>query len=341
MQKITRIAALLLVVLAFVFAIAAFSLGRRGTQKVATPSPVTAGANPTDARASSGGTPVVVAASALAAGQPIPLSSLRVESESQPPQGSFGSADALAGSMPRVDIPAGAPITTALLARGLAMQLLPGERALAVPVDEVAGVGDHVLPGDYVDVFLSLKNPASAGMGSTLDRSQTRLLLSRLRVLAFGNRNLPDPGMPSGRAATVRDASQSATRSDETQEAARTAVLAVPVAEVDRLLLGAQNGKLSLALRYPGDDGLADDALFPQPPAVLLPRAGLSDRQRQLLAAPENYAFAGIDGAGLAGQAAAAPRMAYRRRNPALPGLEIIRGIQRDEAAHNAGSHSP
>jgi pilus assembly protein CpaB len=327
MQRITRIAAILLVVLAFLLAVLALSLGRRPAQQAATPVAVHTTAPAPD----SNGVPIVVAADALPAGQAIAFSSLRVTHAAQAPQGSFSDVDAVAGHLPLIGIPAGTPVTADLLAHGMAMQLIPGERALAVPVDEVAGVGNRIVPGDYVDVFLSLKNPQVTSPGPNRDQSQTRLLLSRLRVLAYGERNLPVPASSTG-----KPADQVIVKTDNAEQA-RTAVLAVPVAEIDELLLGVQNGKLTLALRYPGDANQPDNHLFPQPPVVLSPLAYLSDEQHQQAGSPENDAFAGIDGSGLAGQIVALPRVATHRHIEMASGLEIIRGAQRD----NAGSHSP
>jgi pilus assembly protein CpaB len=332
MQKITRIAALLLVVLAFVFALLAFALGRHGESHTTVPA-VAHAAAPIAPDTNSSGTPVVVATSALPAGQVIPFSSLQVVNQAQPPQGSFADIDAVAGHMPLVGIPSGTPITSALLAHGMSMQLIPGERALAIPIDEVAGVGNRIVPGDYVDVFMSLKNPAM-NASNNHDMSQTRLLLSRLRVLAYGNQNLPVLHPVKGSADD-----QAAAHTDN--DPARTAVLAVPVAEVDRLLLGAQNGKLTLALRYPGDEITPNANLFPQPPVVLAPLAVLSPEQHQSLETPENDAFAGIDGAGLSGQLATMPRVLIHRPIGITPGLEIIRGTQRSDAATAMGSRSP
>ncbi|GGA01924.1 Flp pilus assembly protein CpaB [Dyella caseinilytica] len=334
MQKITRIAAILLVVLAFVLAVLALSLGRHNTQHTAIPSQVV-GTTPASS-GESNGVPVVVAADALPAGQAISFSSLRLTNEAQPPQGSFTNVDAVAGHLPLVGIPAGTPVTADLLAHGMAMQLIPGERALAVPVDEVAAVGNHIVPGDYVDVFLSLKSPQNTGPGPNRDQSQTRLLLSRLRVLAYGDRNLPVPAASVGKPATST-AEQSTVRNDVAEQA-RTAVLAVPLADIDELLLGAQNGKLTLALRYPGDDSQPDNRLFPQPPVVLAPLAYLSGEQHEQLNSPENDAFAGVDGSGLAGQIVALPRATTGRHVELASGIEIIRGAQRSDST---GTHSP
>ncbi|MBE1160816.1 Flp pilus assembly protein CpaB [Dyella acidiphila] len=330
MQKITRIAAILLVSLAFVLAVLAFSLGRRtppaqAAAPVATPAAQTAAPQ-------NNGVPVVVATEALPAGKAIAFSALRMATAAQAPPGAFVSMDQVVGRLPLVGIPAGTPITADLLAHGVAIQLMPGERALAVPVDEVAGVGNRIVPGDYVDVFLSLKNPPNTAFGQNHDLSQTRLLLSRLRVLAYGDRNLPVP------ASSIAKPAAEQTVKNEVAEAARTAVLAVPVADIDQLLLGAQNGKLTLALRYPGDANRPDRQWFPQPPVVLAPLAYLDGEQHQQVHTPDNDAFAGIDGSGLAGQSVALARTPAHRHVDLAGGVEIIRGTQRNDTT---GNHSP
>src|SRR5690606_27408026 len=104
-----------------------------------------------------------------------------------------------------------------------------------------------------------------------IDRSQARLLLPRLRVLAFGQSSV------DGGAARSANGNGSSTRSESNSqraEAARTAVLAVPVDEVNRLTLGDANARLVLALRRPDDMELPNPELFAElPPAVQpLPR---------------------------------------------------------------------
>ncbi|KRF02106.1 hypothetical protein ASG87_11530 [Frateuria sp. Soil773] len=333
MQKFTRLAALLLVAVAVILAIAAFTLGRRTTKPAEAPAGITQAPAPQGGRTSRQGEVVVVAATALKAGTPIAASALRLDSVAQRPVDGYDKVDAVAGGIPLLDIPAGTVLTSNLLARGVAMALRPGERAMAVPVDEQAGAGNRVLPGDYVDVFLSLKSaqPAAYGKAAT-DGTQTRLLLSRLRVLAYGGQDLPRASAEAGDKPPAKDGATRNTE-QESRPVARTAVLAVPVQDADRLLLGVQNGKLSLAVRHPRDDGRPDDALFPQPRTVLTPRAGLSADQRALLDTPDNRAYAGIDGLGLAGNAHRAAASGSRPHRVAIPqAVEIIRGTSSDAA---------
>ncbi|RRT97115.1 Flp pilus assembly protein CpaB, partial [Stenotrophomonas sp. 278] len=147
------------------------------------------------------------------------------------------------------------------------------------------------------------------------------------------------------RAADIQGSSAgSGSTADNASAPARSAVLAVPVEEANRLLLGAQQGKLFLALRNPADVGLPDQDLFAPTVAVLSPRRALSPEQQLALSSPENDAFAGIDADALAGRRTAqgtAPAPVVRavapvrRAAPRLsPGVEIIRG----EPSYNSGS---
>lgn len=331
MHNVSRIAAIALVLLATVLAVVAFGLGRRNaatetaqiTPTVAPPPP------PSNvARA-------VVAGQRLPAGQPIHASALREIGVNTPPAESYGQPELLAGQVPRIDIPEGTVITSSLLSNPLAMQLQPGERALAVPVDDITGVGSRVQPGDYVDVVLTVKmTDAMPGVALSSEHPESRLLASRLRVLAFGTRDLPSVRNPAS-----KPESGNGPAHGDAEAPPRMAVLAVPLAEVDPLVLGAQNGKLSLALRHPGDEGMPGDQLFPRPAPVLMPRGDLTAEQRSWLAAPENRAYAGMDLSGLVGRArtlATTPKP--RAAGPG--GVEIIRGATAS-SPHNQLAANP
>jgi len=336
MLKLTRIAAILLIGLAVILAIVAFGVSRRASH-VPPGTPATA-----SARAQPATWPVVEAVAALPAGRPITADDLRVSGHPQRPVGAYTSINALIGAVPTQDIPAGTQIQTAQIAQGFSLRLNPGERALAVPVDELVAAGNRIQPGDFVDVFLNLR--ASGGLRDEGD-AQTRLLLSRLRVLSYGAHDIQsvavepadgsEPPSADSRAQDITggNPSSSSSRSDGTTAPARSAVLAVPVAEANRLLLGAQQGKLFLALRNPADIGLPDQALFPTPNRVLSPRRELSAEERLALQRPENDAYAGIDSDALAGRGRSSaavlpvpgstPRRAAARADR---GIEIIRG---------------
>jgi len=203
---------------------------------------------------SNAGLSVVVAAQAVPAGQALKAEDLQLMQLPAKPDGAFGEIQAAVGSVPAVDIPKGAPLLQGQMAAGLALKLSEGERAVAVKVDESIGAGNRIRPGDFVDVFFALRRD-----GNEIDQSQARLLLSRKRVLAYG-------------AASV-DAVTAAEKTEGKQangpDNARTAVLAVPVAEVNQLLLGGSNGSLLLALRNPTDMTEPDSEKFAPLPGVL------------------------------------------------------------------------
>lgn len=343
MLKLTRIAAVALIALALLLAVVAFLVSRRTPNTAAAPSPTVAG-QPQQ-------WPVVEAATLLPAGRPISAADLRIGAAPQAPTGGYANIAAATGAVPVHDIPAGTALNSALMAQGYALRLNPGERALAVPVDELVAAGNRILPGDYVDVFLNLRAPP--GM-NTDGQAQARLLLSRLRVLSYGAADAA-PGQPvatgadgptaaAGSDSRAQDiqggASSSASSSTSTNAPIRSAVLAVPVADANRLLLGAQQGRLFLALRNPADVGQPDQSLFAPPASVLDPRRELSPEQRLALASPENDAYAGLDSDALAGRssaraprAAAPPRASAPRTAPRLDrGVEIIRG---DVSSHS------
>ncbi|ROP80416.1 pilus assembly protein CpaB [Stenotrophomonas rhizophila] len=340
MLKLTRVAAVLLIGLAVILAIVAFGISRRAA-------PVPPGIPATASAPAQPATwPVVEAAAALPAGRPIASSDLRLTGHAEQPTGGYTSINALIGAVPTQDIAMGTRITTGQIAQGFSLRLNPGERALAVPVDELAAAGNRIQPGDFVDVFLNLR--ASGGLRNDGD-AQTRLLLSRLRVLSYGAHDLQTATdlATDGSQATTDSRAQditgggrtSSSRSDTATAPARSAVLAVPVAEANRLLLGAQQGKLFLALRNPADIGLPDPSLYPAPGRVLSPRRELSAEERLALQRPENDAYAGLDTDALAGRgrssvaALPGPSSTPRRASPrADRGIEIIRG---DVSSHS------
>jgi pilus assembly protein CpaB len=242
-QNLNRIMAVILVCAALLFGLFAWMLARR-------PPPVRASA-PVAAQASF---PVVVTLRPLPAGKPIAPDALRVERLPMQPAGAFSDPSLLAGRIPAADIGAQAPVLETQLSSGFAERIEPGERAVAVRVDEGNAVGNRLKPGNFVDVFFMLKRDGAMGGNAEIERTQTRLLLSRVRVIAFGKGDGVDAGNDFN--------------------AAHTAVLAVPVADVDQLTLAEGAGRLVLALRNPRDPEVADASGLPAFGGVLKTAAG-------------------------------------------------------------------
>ena len=315
MTSLTRIAAVGLVILAVLLAAYAWLLSQR---PAALPSETLVSTAPAAERVAS--YRVVVASQALTAGQTLEASALNVVELPINPEGAFATVEPLLGQVMKVDVGAGTPLAESFLSKSLSLQLKENERAVGIAVDEVLGVGNRVLPGDLVDVFFMLKK------SQEIQVTQTRLLLSRVRVLAYGADSVEGrSGNAAGR--TGQDAPS------------RSAVLAVPLEAVNGLLLASQSGRLQLAGRHPEDLQAPQASLFVQPDTVLPTRPTLTALERDALQRPENRAFAGEALPGFAGQPtsstartpAAASRGASAPRRAPTPVVEVMRGTQSEK----------
>jgi len=320
MNPVLKSIAILLVLLAAGLGILAYRMASRPAPAPAPP-PAPAVVRTEPAPAPRQEHAVVLAARDLAAGKVLEPGDLRLGQWPVAPAQGFDRAEAVAGGVLRFDVAAGQPLTAPLLAQGLATHLRHGERAINVAVEDSA-VLRHIRPGDMVDVFFTLGKDDETG------KTQSRLLLPRARVLAYGAESVDGPE-PDAKTPSASRGAQNA--------APRTATLAVPLEQVNELLLATRNGKLLLALRAPSDDARPDLALFPDTRPVLAGRAGLTAEQRQRLALPENRAYAGDALAQLAASEAAAQRSGNPA--PAAPrqggrSVEILRGGQSERVRY-------
>jgi len=286
---------------------------------------------------------VVVTSKAVPAGVPLTADALRVAQLPINPAGALNDIDSAIGRMPSVALGEGTPVMQSQLISGLALRLNEGERAVAVKADEVMGVGNKVRPGDFVDVFFVLKMDSKE-----IEQGQARLLLPRLRVLAFGAASLD--GVPP-----VGDGPSGKTAPPAQIDNARSAVLAVSVEDVPRLVLGESSGRLLLALRHPADLALPDAELFAALPSALSLRNAKPGAARPEALNPIDRAHGGLQLADLArGHAGsplsnamlpvatqAAPRPAVMRppssSTPRAAGgseVEMIRGDKRETVSY-------
>jgi len=192
---------------------------------------------------------VVVAIAPIEQGKSVEVESLSLEAVSLVPDGSFQKVDDVVGRKVYQPVAKGEP----LLSRHfrppgpVASRIKPGERAIAVKVDGVIGLGGFIQPDDRVDVLLYLARDQRE-----ISDTQARVLLENIRVLAYG--------------ANLERREQDE-KEDNTNNA-RTAVLAVPESDVDRLMLGASKGSLRLALRGDPVEGEPAIPLATRPPAT-------------------------------------------------------------------------
>ncbi|WZB76638.1 Flp pilus assembly protein CpaB [Achromobacter insuavis] len=258
MSSLSKIIAGVLLAAGLVLAFVAWKLASEPSAPAPTPVGPVATAPTAPAEAPVKRYPVVVAAEAIPAGTRIDSNKmLKVDQWQVALSGGYSSPTPLQGAYVRVDVAAGDPLLPSMLAQGLARQLKPGERALAIAVDEVVGGGNRIAPGDLVDVFFLLEK------GVEIPGGQARLLQSQVRVLAYGAASLDGP-------------EEKSTLPGPPGQPARTAVLAVPVDQVNELVLASRSGRLQLALRPVGDDSKPDTQLFAQRSAVLPARADLT-----------------------------------------------------------------
>lgn len=191
---------------------------------------------------------VVIATRPLAANVPITSDAVVLAPVTIAPTEYFANVDDAIGRTPLIDIDAGAPVVPRffkdanLIARGVP----EGHRALSLKVDDVVGVGGFVRPGDTVDVLVFIKSVndtptgRQSGEGQSVDiPTQARVLIRDIRVLSY-EEHLVEP--PKG----LEDEKDKQAQTQARRE--RTAVLAIPEAQVTKVLLGASFGELRLAL---------------------------------------------------------------------------------------------
>jgi pilus assembly protein CpaB len=136
------------------------------------------------------------------------------------------------GRVARVAIFKGEPIVPGRLAPpgtgpGIEVKIAPGKRAMAVKINEVAGLSGLIQPNSRVDVLVTIKQE------SERDKQVAKLFMSNMRVLSVGTQvERGEDGKPIS---------------------ATTAALEVFPDEAERLAVAANQGTIQLVLRGYGD----------------------------------------------------------------------------------------
>lgn len=248
-------------------------------------------------------TPVVVALRPIAAFQKVTAEDIGLDYLRLPPPNSFQHLEDLLGKVIQADAAIGQLIERKHLQPGgdIARLLKPGERAVAIGIDEVVGGGGFVQPGDSVDVLMYVP-------GDNRPSSSAQIVLRALRVVGLGTQMVPNDTAP-----VTTQSDPAAAR--EARRQARTAVLAVSEADITRLMLASSVGILRLAIR-PSDETLADTGNAPAGRTEA--KSNRLVRTGALLANPEAPR-----------RASAAPlqRMPARASQPAYVPIVIFRGL--------------
>jgi len=109
------------------------------------------------------------------------------------PAGAYSSVDSVIGQTTKVFMGAREPVTAIKMSSrggGLSMLVRPSMRAVSMEVNQVSGVSGFVLPGDRVDVLVTI-DPHTAQ-----NNPVTNTLLQNIEVLAAGQKTQQKDGTP-------------------------------------------------------------------------------------------------------------------------------------------------
>lgn len=196
---------------------------------------------------------VVVAARDVPEGEKIDRLSLAVAQwpTGTMPESAFTNVDSVVGRVVRIPVFKGEAIVPGRLAPagtgpGLEVKITTGMRAMAVKINDVAGLSGLIQPNNRVDVLVTLK--ANPQMNT---KEEAKLFMSNMRVLSVGTQvERGDDGKPIQ---------------------ATTATLEVTPQQAEQLAVAMNEGTIQLVLRGFGD-----------PDSIKTPGATASDVLAQL-----------------------------------------------------------
>lgn len=145
------------------------------------------------------------------------------------PAGAFSDIDSVVGQSTKVFLGAREPVTAIKLSSqggGLSMLVRPSMRAASIEVDQVSGVSGFVLPGDRVDVLVTVEPR------SITDNAVTKTLLQNIEVLAAGQKTQQKDGSPIS---------------------VQSVTLLVDPDGAEKVALAQHEGEIHLVLRNPED----------------------------------------------------------------------------------------
>jgi pilus assembly protein CpaB len=181
---------------------------------------------------------VVVTAADVTYGQKLEKGMLRVVRypRESVPVGAFSSMDSVVGQTTKIFMTTREPVTAIKLSSlggGLSMLVRPGMRAASVEVDQVSGVSGFILPGDRVDMLVTVERLANP------EDAYTQTILQDVEVLAAGQKTATQDSKPI--------TTQSVT-------------LLVDPKGAEAVAHAQRQGKITLVLRARDDDAKVDRA---------------------------------------------------------------------------------
>jgi len=192
--------------------------------------------------------PQLVATRDLPAGQILTTADVKVENLQQRDSSALTTTQQAVGKLTLVPITKGSLVLASHfpVVSPMAQSLQPNERAVAIKVNEVIGVGGFVKPGDHVDVLLYLRAEKE-----TSDISSAQIVLNNVRVLAYGDDTAQPVSQTDSSSTAVSSVLEEGANKLETIKVkdGKSATLAVPAQDTARLMLAENSGILKLALR--------------------------------------------------------------------------------------------
>lgn len=177
--------------------------------------------------------PVVLAVADIPEGAAILPSMVAVATWPAPtvPVGAYASVDSVVGRVTRVNVFNGEAIVPGRLAPegtgpGIELKIPPGQRAMAVSINDIAGISGLIQPNSRVDVMVTSTD-------ATTQKQTAKLFMENMRVLSVGT-------------AIQRDASGKPI-------SAPSVTLGVTPDQAERLAIAMNQGAIQLVLRGYGD----------------------------------------------------------------------------------------
>lgn len=191
----------------------------------------------------------VTARNDIAPGHALTAEDLEVLTTPQQDQQAFSQPTDLIGKIPSTAISKGAIVKRSHfpVPSPLGQALAPHERAVAIKVNEVIGVGGFIQPGDHVDVLLYLRNDRETG-----EISSSQVVLSNVKVLAYGtliNEGEEKPNEATTSSEVNKLGADNSKPGIKNAKDSRSAILAVADKDIAKLMLADSSGILRLALR--------------------------------------------------------------------------------------------
>jgi pilus assembly protein CpaB len=225
------------------------------------------------------------------------------------------SIEDLVGTVVRVAVTAGQPITRgALVAPGdrgfLAAALGPGMRAVTVPVSALTGVAGFVFPGDRVDMVLT-QNVAGTD-GPPLKVSET--ILRNLRVLATDQRARP----------TVDD------KGNTVVSKYKLVTLEVTPRLAEKITVAQTIGTISLSLRSLADNAAELEQALASG-SVNIPQGASAEEEARILASAAQRPSSGKSSYATGGDVSRFQRSTIPAQMPVQQALETARTTKQVE----------